>query len=121
MKIKTGLKYKTLQGKEVVHGGCPTCGNFCGVCKNAVSDRTGETLTLGEVLAEVVLAKIEKDGFRPLKGWELAQKFYKDKEVEVDDSELIQIKELLPKTGFANSVIGQTEKMLADIKEDKVK
>lgn len=58
-----------------------------------------EEITLGAVLANLVLTPHQqKNGFRPLKAWELAQKFYKQPVVELDTSDFVQIKELLETT-----------------------
>lgn len=55
-----------------------------------------EDLTVGTVLANTILAPQKtKKGFRPLRAWELAQKFSKNEEVEIDSSDLVQIKEIL--------------------------
>lgn len=53
-------------------------------------------LTVGRALANIVLAPHEtKNGFRPLKSYELAKKFYYKDEVEIDNSDLIQLKEIV--------------------------
>lgn len=56
----------------------------------------GKDTTVGMILAQVVLAPHSpKKGFRPLRSWELAQKFYDNNKVDLEESEVIQIKELL--------------------------
>ncbi len=70
-----------------------------------------EDLTLGMVLANVVLApRKARKGFRPLQAWELAQKFYGQKEIELDLSHVSQIKEILESDDQTQLpfVVGQT-------------
>ena len=72
-----------------------------------------EELTLGKVLSDIVLTPHkEKNGFRPLKSLELAKRFYgvdaKNKEVEIDKSDFIQIKELVENNdGYFPIVLAQ--------------
>ena len=55
-----------------------------------------ESLTLGAALAEIVLSPHKpKNGFRPLKGYELARLFYNNQIAEVSPADFIQIKELV--------------------------
>ena len=65
-----------------------------------------EILMLGNVIAEILLQPHkEKKGFRPLKSWELAQRFYKDKEVEIDQADFIQLKEIVEENENYNTII----------------
>jgi hypothetical protein len=69
-----------------------------------------EPLTLGQVLADILINSHSiKKGFRPLKSYELAKKFYgenaKKDEVEIELAELIQIRELVEENPFYNTVI----------------
>ena len=61
-----------------------------------IKNPDGTICTLGDILAMVVLnPNKQKNGFRPLKAWELAKKFTNNKEIELDVSEVVQIKEML--------------------------
>ena len=72
------------------------------------------SLTVGEVLANIILAPHQnKNGFRPLKAYELAQKFMSQPEVEIDESELIQIKEIVEvNEAYVPLITAQVIKML---------
>ncbi len=75
-----------------------------------------ESLTLGMVLSEVVLAPHkDKNGFRPLKGYELAKKFYNGGIVEIDTADFVQLKELLEESEtYVPMIIGQALEMLSE-------
>lgn len=69
-----------------------------------------EPLLLGQVLADILInTRMQKNGFRPLKSYELAKRFYgenaKKDEVEIELTELIQIKEIVENNPFYNTVI----------------
>jgi len=102
MKLNTRQTYKTLTGKTI----------------EAQDGTASKVLTLGMVLSEVVLAPHrDKNGFRPLKSYELAQKFYDREEVELDNSDYIQIKELVEGTeNYGTIIIAQTLLMLEEAK-----
>lgn len=78
-----------------------------------------EFLTLGVVLAEIILAPHEdKDGFRPLKAYELAKKFFDQKEVEIDKADLMQLRELVEKSAsYIPLITAQVLEKLDAIKE----
>ena len=80
-----------------------------------------QDLTLGIVLSEIVLAPHkDKNGFRPLKAWELAKKFFSDEEVDLDKSDFIQLKEIVESSQSYNPlVIAQALESLEAVKEDK--
>lgn len=76
----------------------------------------GKETTLGQVLSNIVLMpQAQKKGFRPLRAWELAQKFYKEPEIELDNSEVVQIKEILEggEHGYTALISGQVLEMFA--------
>lgn len=103
-KIKTNLKFKNLKGDII------NTEEFQGVKKEL-------PLTLGLVLAEIILATHEnKKGFRPLKSYELAKKLYGEdaKEIfEVDNADFIQIKELVENSQqYVTLIIAQAIQML---------
>ena len=102
--INTGQNFKTLK-KEII---------------NVVDDKGKKTpLTLGQVLADVALTPHKtKNGFRPLRGYELAQKLYSNKEIEIDTSDFIQLKELTEASeGYATIIIAQALQMLEGAKK----
>lgn len=69
---------------------------FVNLRNEEISMENKEKLNLGMVLAEILLVPHQdKKGFRPLKAWDLAQKFYKEKEVEIDNADFAQLKELV--------------------------
>ena len=78
-----------------------------------------ETLTLGIILANIVLAPHkDKNGFRPLKSWELGKKLYENDIIELDMSDFIQIKELVENhENYFPFILGQVLEML--IKAEK--
>lgn len=80
-----------------------------------------EAITLGEVLANIVLSPHEnKNGFRPLKAWELAQKLNKYEEIELDQSDLTQIKDIIENTSSALPLIkGQILEMFANAEKSE--
>lgn len=85
-----------------------------------------QELTLGKVLADFVLTPHQqKRGFRPLKGLELARKFYgkdaKNPKVEIDKADFIQIKELVEeKEGvYTPLIVGQVVEMLNEAEKEK--
>lgn len=76
MKIKLDKTFLNLKGEELKRGDNP--------------------IKMGEILAEIILTPAKtKNGFRPLKSFELAKKMDKCEEVELDAADLIQIKELV--------------------------
>ena len=81
MKINIKQKFVNLKGEAI----------------NVNNDlKVKEPLTLGWVLSEIVLSPNKpKNGFRPLKGWELAQEFYNKSEVEMSGADFLQLKELV--------------------------
>ena len=75
-------------------------------------------LTLGAVLANLVLTPHpNKKGFRPLRALELARKFYDKNECEIEQSELIQIKELVENNeNLMPLIAGQILEYLNEVK-----
>lgn len=105
MKLNTKQVFKTLQGEPL-----------------KVVDEKGkpvEILTLGTVLSNIVLAPHkDKNGFRPLKAYELAQKFVNQKEMDIDNSELIQLKEIVENNeSYMALITAQAILMLNSVKE----
>lgn len=88
----------------------------------SVKPEDKEPLTLGQVLADILInSRLQKNGFRPLKSYELAKKMYgenaKQDEVELELAELIQIKELVENNPFYNTVVtAQALEMLNNTK-----
>lgn len=82
------------------------------------NDKKREPLELGYVLSEIVLSPNKpKNGFRPLKGWELAKKFYKQSEVEIETADFIQLKELVENNdSFIPMITAQAIEMLNNLK-----
>lgn len=105
MKINVTQKFVNLKGETIYN-----------VDENG---KKKEELTLGMVLADLVLSQRKsKDGFRPLKAYELAQQFYQKKEVEVSLVEFLQIKELVENNeGYITLITAQVIKMLDEVKE----
>lgn len=85
-----------------------------------IQSEDGKNLTIGVVLANIILSPhANKKGFRPLKSWELAQKLYKNPEVEVDNADFIQIKEIVENSDtFSTMVVAQVLEALEKIKEE---
>ncbi len=80
--------------------------------KNEAMLTEGEPTTVGLILANIVLTPHkQKDGFRPLKAYELAKKFYDQEEVELDNSDFIQLKEIIEinDAGYQPLVIAQLQ------------
>ncbi len=106
--VKLNLKQKlfTLQGKVV------TTQNDDGVTKR-------ETY-LGEVLANIILAPNKtKKGFRPLPAWELAQKLIKEEKIELDNSVVVQIKDLLEDSNdYFPFVIAQVQEAIINAEKE---
>ena len=76
-----------------------------------------ESLTLGMVLAEVILLPHNrKDGYRPLDALKLAQKFYKEEEVEVSASEFLQLKAIIEEANIVPLIKGRVLEHLEEIK-----
>lgn len=96
MILHTKTQYKNLKGELIEFGS------------------SNEPLTLGDVLSEIILQPHQdKKGFRPLDAWELAKKFYKQEEVEVNLSDFVQLKELVEESkSFYVMIIAQTLEML---------
>lgn len=105
MKLNVKQTLKTLQGEPL----------------NVVDEKGKkiETLTLGTVLSNIILAPHkDKNGFRPLKAYELAQKFVNQKEVDIDTSEMIQLKEIVENNeSYMPLITAQAILMLNAIKE----
>lgn len=81
MKLHLNKTFKALNGEDI---------------KVHEEGNEKEVLTIGKVLANLVLSQHKtKKGFRPLKAYELAKKFYDQNEVEVDQADFIQLRELV--------------------------
>ena len=79
--------------------------------------KTGFVLTLGEVLANVVLSPHnDRKGFRPLDAVQLGRKFYNDNEVELTEAEFVQMKELVETSDLMPIVSGQVLEMFSKAK-----
>lgn len=90
--------------------------------KGVPTKADGEEVTLGAVLANVVIAPTKnKKGFRPMRGWELAKKFHDQKEIDLDNSEVIQIKELLESEDQAQLpfIVAQTLEYIISAEKEK--
>lgn len=84
---------------------------------NSIKD--GESpLTLGQTLAEIVLAPHkDKDGFRPLKALEMARKLYANETYDIDQSDLIQLKKIVEENqSYIPLVTGQILETLESLK-----
>ncbi len=78
--------------------------------------------TVGLILANTVLEPHkDKKGFRPLKAYELAKKFYDKEEVELDQSDLIQIKELIEESTYQPMVIAQVLEAIIEAEKQCLK
>lgn len=94
MKIKTNTVLKELNGKEI---------------KSLDGD-----FTLGEALSNILVSS--KTGGK-MKLYVLATKLYKSKEVEVDESDISLIKEMIKASEIYSALIlGQCELLLENIK-----
>ena len=104
MKIDLERKIKNLKGENLK------------IIENG--KETKELLTVGEVLANVVLSPHQnKKGFRPLDALKLARKFYKDNEIDLEETELIQIRELIENSDIMPIVQGQLLEALELVEE----
>lgn len=93
MKIKCKEVLKTLQGQPIKDG--------------------KEELTLGMTVANILLQPRQDKKFSTLKAFSLAQKFFNENEVDLDDADLKTLKELLETdTFFSPLVTGQILKIL---------
>jgi len=86
LKINIKKEFKNLDGEKIAF--------------NLPGEKKRKFLTVGQALAEILLSNRNTvDGFRPLRKYELAKKFYgidaKKDVVEIDKSELLQIKQLV--------------------------
>jgi len=90
---------------------------FIDLKNKLVKEENKEPLTLGMVLANIILMPHkDKKGFRPLKAWELGKKFYDQEEVEVDLSDFVQLKELVENNELYHTIItAQALEMLEKI------
>ena len=78
-----------------------------------------EVATVGMILSNIILEPHrDKKGFRPLKAYELAKKFFEKEEIELDQSEVIQIKELVEECNYQPLVVAQV--LQAIIEAEKV-
>jgi len=82
-------------------------------CSKIITDMDGKPLKNGESEVTVgrVIAKIlseTKTKFDALKAWDMAQRFYKGAEIEIDDSDFETLKtEIGSNTMFIPLVLGQ--------------
>lgn len=97
MKINTQINLKGLDGKEMKDG--------------------DNTFPIGQAIANILVAS-ETGG--KMKMFTLATKFYNDKQVDVDASDLSLVKEAVKATKIYNALVaGQCELLLEAVKEDK--
>ena len=76
-------------------------------------------LTLGVAIANIVLSPHgSKKGFRPLKSYELAKKFYDKPQVEIDNADLIQLKDVVESCEIVSTII--TAQILEKLEEAKI-
>ncbi len=78
-----------------------------------------EEITVGFVLSTAILQPHkDKKGFRPLRAWELAKKLDSLEEIELDASELAQIKDILEDNeNFYPFVIAQVQEVLINLEK----
>ena len=89
MKLKLNIKITNLKGEFI-----------------KADEKTDATV--GLMLSNIVLEPHkDKNGFRPLKAYELAKKFFEKEEVELDKSDVIQIKELVENCAYQPLIVAQ--------------
>jgi len=101
MKINTELELKTLDGKKI-------------------TTPDGDVLTVGKTLANILLSPREDKSyeFDKMKLFILANKFYNEKEVEIDASDLKKIENLINSSEtFGPSICGQVLIALEELKK----
>ena len=102
--IKTKLQFRNLKGEVI----------------NVNNDaKKKDPLTLGYVLAEIVLSPHKtKNGYHPLKAWELAQALYNKEEVEVSAADYFQLKALVEENeSFVPMITAQAIEELNKVKD----
>jgi hypothetical protein len=97
-------------------------------CKVSLKDLLGKEIStsaedkapffVGQAIANILLAP--RQGERKLdalKSWELAQKFYNNKEVEIDTSDFQKVKEMVETDkNYSMLIIGQLMEILTNLK-----
>ena len=80
-------------------------------------------MTVGKVLANIILVpQQQKDGFRTLKIYELAKKFYEKDELDLDRSDFIQVKERVENsTAYSVMITGQILELFEEANDKKIK
>ncbi len=82
-----------------------------------IKKEDGSAFTMGEGLSNILIS-CETGG--KMKLYALATSIYKDKQVEIDEADLVLIKDAVKATKIYNALIaGQIEGMLENIKKDK--
>ena len=80
----------------------------------SLKNEKGEELTIGEALSNVMI--LAKEGGK-MKLFVLAEKFYKEKEIDLDASDLNLVKKAVQASeGYSILVTGQLEKILEELK-----
>ena len=101
MKIKLDIVLYTLEGKPL---------------QQSIDDKT--PLTLGNVIATMLVSASQKKVFDPLKAYSLAMNIYGKKEIELDESDFSKLKDFIEgDTNFTPLVIGQILSYLEGQKE----
>ena len=85
-----------------------TINNLNGSPISTSMDKEGksEVLTVGKAVASTLSAYKGKDK-DPLKLWELAKRFYAEEIIEIDDSDLETVKDVVKKSDLLPLVVGQ--------------
>jgi len=95
MKIKTHTTIKTLDGKDIKD--------------------VDKSFTIGQALSEIIISS--KIGGK-MKCFSLAQKFYNDEEVNLDQADIVLVKNLVESTDlYTNLVTGQILVILSEDSE----
>jgi len=97
MKIKTQTTIKTLKGEDI-------------------KDGEDKFFTIGKAMSEIIISS--KIGGK-MKCFSLAQKFYNDKEVDLDQADMVLVKNLVESTDMYNNLV--TGQLLVILSEDTKK
>lgn len=81
------------------------------------SSNNNAPITVGKAIAGILTTPKQNSNFDPLKAYTLAQKFYSDKEVDLDEADMISLKKEIKENKGSHVVIsGQLLKILNNIK-----
>lgn len=77
--------------------------------REIIKDQDGTLYTIGKAIAQILIQPgADRKGMNPLKAYLLAQKFYDEKEVELDEADAAQVKEIVEKSvAFSPIILGQ--------------